>query len=328
MSKSLSICIPTYNRSEVFELLESLTPLLSNQVKVIVSDNSSSIYTERELMSSVLDINKFIIAVRQSSNLGYSENMLALIELADTEWITFMMSDDTIILPAYLGLLDNISDKDKVIFVNGQSTYKFGNIQSLSSGFIEYIVSQIKVLAFRIYANSYGASKEISFDKVNFLWQSFIFLPFPALPNAIFVRTKLLQSILISDEFKLLYPYIKPSGHALDLLLLALSCKRARRLRVYYEPIYTLVKHSSNGQTSIKRQPCALIQLDRFILRTISPCNCIFVRFMIIFRMASLSLSLLARFDFQGYIIFIMFCCRELPVALSRVNPSPTIAFK
>lgn len=326
--KSLSICIPTYNRLEVFALLESLSLLLSSQVKAIVSDNSSSIYTENELKTRVREISPNIIAVRQVFNLGYSGNMLSLIELADTEWTTFLMSDDKIILPAYVELLDGIKENDSVVFANGLSTHECGNFKNKFVDLIASLASQLKVLIFRIYSNSCGPSKQIKFDKMNCLWQSFNFLPFPALPNALFVRTKLLQSILRSDEFNLIYPYIEQSGHALDFLILFLSCKQATNLRIYFKPIYILIKHSSNGQIRLKRQPLFTTQLDRFILRTISPYNCLLVRLMIIFRLISLLPSILVKFNLSYYCMYIRFFCRELALSFTQDNPRPTVTFK
>ena len=94
MSHNLTIAIPTYNRSAVIgcNLMQLLATDLA--VDIIVSDNGSSDETST-ILSQFTDARLTIN--RNDSNLGFTGNMLKLIELAKTDFI-FFISDEDIVL--------------------------------------------------------------------------------------------------------------------------------------------------------------------------------------------------------------------------------------
>lgn len=95
----LSICIPTYNRSQrVISLLQFLREELNNNpysedIEVIVSDNCSSDNT-RQLLSEFNSQNRFFTYHRNEENLGLVGNILKLVDLSSGRYVWFMGDDD------------------------------------------------------------------------------------------------------------------------------------------------------------------------------------------------------------------------------------------
>lgn len=120
MSKiSLSVCIPTYNRIDY--LKESLSGLLpqAEQVgaQVCVSDNASSDGTG-DLLKSLSSRYKCLRYVIHPTNLGLDRNMIAVMAMANTDYI-LPIGDDEIIVDDALSIINNEligSSPDLVIF--------------------------------------------------------------------------------------------------------------------------------------------------------------------------------------------------------------------
>lgn len=90
----VSILIPTYNRPVLFELaLRSALEQSYPNVEIIVCDDSTN--NETELLINTY-LNKFnhIQYVKNEKNLGQFQNDLKLLELANGEYINFLMDDD------------------------------------------------------------------------------------------------------------------------------------------------------------------------------------------------------------------------------------------
>lgn len=91
---SLSICIPTYNRSKCLaELLQSIVEQNTSEIEVIVSDDASSDDTASvaEAFKSKLPRYRFI---RQSENIGLDRNFLAVMAAATKDYIWLIGDDD------------------------------------------------------------------------------------------------------------------------------------------------------------------------------------------------------------------------------------------
>ena len=131
MRANLTIAIPTYNRSAVIKrnlqrLLETDLP-----VDIIVSDNASTDETWgflNQLADERLTVN------RNVTNIGFTGNMLKLIELAKTDFIFFISDEDVVdvrgieLLRQYL---DNRANDVGVVFTevatNGGIMYHYEN---------------------------------------------------------------------------------------------------------------------------------------------------------------------------------------------------------
>ena len=95
MSKPiLSICIPTYNRSDLlFRAVKSAVNQSYKNIEIIISDNSSS----GEHWININDISKLdkrIIINRNEENIGFSGNLNKCLEVATGDYILFLCDDD------------------------------------------------------------------------------------------------------------------------------------------------------------------------------------------------------------------------------------------
>ena len=109
---SLSICIPTYNRVKSLEnLMNILLPQCAgSSVQIVVSNNCSSDDTDSfcrvlESRESCFDY------VCQKSNIGFSGNLRAAMELSRGDFI-WMLGDDDIPSPGIVNKILNLLDKD------------------------------------------------------------------------------------------------------------------------------------------------------------------------------------------------------------------------
>lgn len=107
----LSICIPTYNRGDCLEqILEKMAPVCSaNQIKVYISDNASSDYTQEvgERFSLKYD---FVHYYRHPKNIGPDDNFEFVLKMADTKY-RWLMSD-TCYVDDIADLLEDLSQND------------------------------------------------------------------------------------------------------------------------------------------------------------------------------------------------------------------------
>lgn len=99
MAKTLSICIPTYNRAGVLvALLESIvadTPTeLRDHLEVCISDNASTDDTEARITAFASSSPVKVVYRRNPANLGADQNYLNAVALASGEYCWLMGSDD------------------------------------------------------------------------------------------------------------------------------------------------------------------------------------------------------------------------------------------
>lgn len=93
----LSVCIPTYNRGKFLEnllnsILENFKDLINN-IEICVSDNCSDDNTAEICERYGRKIPNFVYS-RNSSNLGFSKNLIKVTDIATAEYVAFIGDDD------------------------------------------------------------------------------------------------------------------------------------------------------------------------------------------------------------------------------------------
>lgn len=155
----LSICIPTYNRSEsVLNQLEFLINEFDSSftglLEIIVSDNSSTDNTPEKISNLYLkDYSDLISLNVNSNNVGIAENLKVLTRLANGDFVWFL-SDDDILLPGVLNKIFHILKNYEIlnfIFINFQNK----EIKGLNK-FFGYHKENCKELALNIFSYNYS----------------------------------------------------------------------------------------------------------------------------------------------------------------------------
>ncbi|NME82787.1 glycosyltransferase [Clostridium sp. SM-530-WT-3G] len=91
----VSILIPTYNRPEYFELaLQSAINQTYPNIEIIIGDDSTNSDTEEIINNKYINKVDNIKYYHNSKNIGQFDNYLKLMELANGEYINFLMDDD------------------------------------------------------------------------------------------------------------------------------------------------------------------------------------------------------------------------------------------
>jgi glycosyltransferase involved in cell wall biosynthesis len=122
--KTLSICIPTYNRAEFLDrLLSSISKDsigIESEFEVCISDNNSKDSTPSVVKKWARHLP--IIYKRNRENVGFDANIVKVAKLARAEYIWFFGDDDVLANGALAGLIHSIKLSKKegipVIYVN------------------------------------------------------------------------------------------------------------------------------------------------------------------------------------------------------------------
>lgn len=102
MSKMLSICVPTYNRSEkIKRLLTDILTFDSDEIEIIVYDNASPDNTW-EVINSIEDSR--LVCYRQEENVGFSANLIGAVDMASSRFV-LLISDEDLISHEYMEML-------------------------------------------------------------------------------------------------------------------------------------------------------------------------------------------------------------------------------
>lgn len=121
--KILSICIPVYNRKEIFKhcLIKACEASLDfeKKVEIIISDNAS----EEDLLCLVEDVRlKYnlidIIYHKNSYNIGLSKNFLKVVDIASGKYCWIIGSDDFIKSNGISTIIDIVRQNDDVNFIS------------------------------------------------------------------------------------------------------------------------------------------------------------------------------------------------------------------
>ena len=108
MNNTLSICIPTYNRSDKLNLsLQILLPLAKKySFRVVISDNNSEDDTE-EIVGFYLKNNPALSYFRNDYNIGADANFERALKLSKSKF-SWLLGDDDIICEKHLSCILNI----------------------------------------------------------------------------------------------------------------------------------------------------------------------------------------------------------------------------
>jgi len=126
MNGKLSICIPTYNRSDyLIECLKSFLPQLKkHNIPVYISDNASNDNTLENLKRFKKEKYQNIYIHSNEHNLGIDQNILKVVEMAQTEYV-WLFSDDDIIKENPIDRILSELKKGYELIVLNASTFNF-----------------------------------------------------------------------------------------------------------------------------------------------------------------------------------------------------------
>jgi glycosyltransferase involved in cell wall biosynthesis len=116
-NRLLSICVPTYNRSRsLAEMLNLLTEAIAGHeadLEVVISDNCSPDETNEVILSwkHRQSSNLAITSIRQSTNVGASRNVVALLYLSSSDYFMFLGDDDRLNPGNFKRLLQLLAEK-------------------------------------------------------------------------------------------------------------------------------------------------------------------------------------------------------------------------
>jgi len=126
VSETVTIGIPTYNRSEQLQtLLESLLKQTYKGIEIIISDNNSSDNTE-EVCAQYLDKFNQYTYIKQETNIGSKENFIHLFEICETKYFMWI-ADDDFIDHNYIKECMNYHQNGNYALVSGVSIYYNNN---------------------------------------------------------------------------------------------------------------------------------------------------------------------------------------------------------
>lgn len=126
MNPFISICIPSYNRpNELIRLLESIDINCSNEIEVVICEDSSP--KRDEILNKVTHFkNKSKLNIRlhlNHTNLGYDGNLRNLIDLASGEYIIFMGDDDKFDTPNLSRYINFLKENPHLGYILKTHTY-------------------------------------------------------------------------------------------------------------------------------------------------------------------------------------------------------------
>jgi len=98
-SKTISICIPSYNRpKELLRLLKSIDASEKNVEIIICEDNSPKRAEIEEIVNFYISTSSYTVKlILNDENLGYDKNLKAVISHASGKYIVFMGDDDVFV---------------------------------------------------------------------------------------------------------------------------------------------------------------------------------------------------------------------------------------
>jgi abequosyltransferase len=145
MKSILTICIPTYNRSEYLKIclnsIKSNIYGIEDYVEIYVSDNNSNDDTEL-VVDSFINTGMKIYYNKHKQNIGTELNFISLYEKVNTKYF-WILCDDDFILPNKLLNIINILKKDDygLIYMN---QIWYDNIHDIKNNFNKFETVEIK----------------------------------------------------------------------------------------------------------------------------------------------------------------------------------------
>lgn len=155
----LTICIPTYNRTEkVRERIVELLPQLVSGVKIIIIDNCSPISVSNAI-KDIIEGNENISVIKNKYNIGMSANIARCIEVCDTNWMWLLGDDDEVLPHAVQVILNDISTVNSEVSCLKYSSYCGANKNEEVLNFSEFL--RHKDLGFNFVANTFLISSSV-----------------------------------------------------------------------------------------------------------------------------------------------------------------------
>ena len=150
----LTIYIPTYNRHEIAELLDSLAPQLTADVEVIVSDDGPDKLGEAPTLALAENAPCRVTYMHNPDRLGGPLNLERGLTAGDGAWL-WMISDDDVVLPGALAdILQAIEhdDIDRLILLTPSAPTQAAGMVSTPQG-LEQIQPGLLIASTLITAN-------------------------------------------------------------------------------------------------------------------------------------------------------------------------------
>jgi len=140
--KPISICIPTYNRSDkLAQCLEHLCTFSDQDFEVVIGNNCSTDNTDQVVASYTQRLSN-VVYLRHKTNLGFARNMDAILRRASRGYI-YILNDDDIVFENALDLAISLMSDSSVMAVVG-SYYSLRQINpELTVSFDDAIVTTI-----------------------------------------------------------------------------------------------------------------------------------------------------------------------------------------
>ena len=173
MSLLVSVCIPTYNRSNSLKrAIENILSQTYNEIEILISDNFSTDETSR-LCESLAKEDSRIRYFRQLSNIGPTANFEFVRKKAKGEYFIWLSDDDYLENDYIEKCVSELEKSEDLILVSGLCGFKkngsdkinhFGNIIKLDSS---YRLLRIFSYLYDVMDNSifYGIYRTKKIDK-------------------------------------------------------------------------------------------------------------------------------------------------------------------
>ncbi|MDD3382592.1 MAG: glycosyltransferase family 2 protein [Bacilli bacterium] len=186
----LSICIPVYNKLDVFkETFESIynaSKLHANRLEIIISDDFSSDDYETYVSSIIKEYKEVTIRYNKNlKNLGMANNFIKCVELSKGEFCWILGSDDFIHPNSVSNILDKFLNHPKLEFIALRLSYlDLCDFYNLENGFSK--IKEINYNSSDIRGKANFESQLILFDKL--LLPEYGNIMLRSLPACIFKR--------------------------------------------------------------------------------------------------------------------------------------------
>ena len=142
LDSSLTIAIPTYNRShQILSLIKRFQPIIENSnIKFLIIDDGSKDDTTSAITNLGIDSENFQLTSRE--NLGYAQTFLDCLTNASTDWVMVTTDDDDL-------LVDNLFLIDRLLVASDDSLlvtdWRLKNGDLYRGGFGDSIVSAFQI---------------------------------------------------------------------------------------------------------------------------------------------------------------------------------------
>lgn len=120
MCKStLTLGIPTYNRADLLphlldNLLEQITPDISDRIDISICDNASSDQTESVVHRYIARHPNIIHYVKNEINIGFSANVDRVVRISKGDYVLIMSDDDALEPYALSEVLDTLNTRQNI----------------------------------------------------------------------------------------------------------------------------------------------------------------------------------------------------------------------